>query len=185
MKVRIALSLLFLVAFMVFAFSAVEAQNTYVGVKSCKMCHNKAKTGKQFSIWSESGHAKAFETLATEEAKAVAKKAGVEGDPQKADQCLSCHVTGHGASSEIHGDKLTMEEGVSCEACHGPGSAYKSMKVMKDITAGTIKGETVGLTTITAETCKTCHNPKSPTYKEFNFDEAAKKIAHPIVEIAE
>ena len=41
--------------------------------------HNKAKTGKQFALWSERGHAKAYATLATDYSKEVAKKAGIEG----------------------------------------------------------------------------------------------------------
>jgi len=73
-----------------------------------------------------------------------------------------------------------MEEGVSCEACHGPGSQYKSLKVMKDIAAGTVKGADVGLATPDKTLCVKCHNTKSPTFKEFKFEEAAKKIAHPL-----
>ena len=30
----------------------------------------------------------------------------------------------------------------------------------------------------TAETCTVCHNDKSPTFKEFDFEKMAAKIAH-------
>jgi hypothetical protein len=53
------------------------------------------------------------------------------------------------------------------------------MQVMKDIDAGKIKGETVGLVKADEKTCVKCHNSESPTFKEFNFAEASKKIAHP------
>ena len=65
--------------------------------------------------------------IATAEAKDVAVKMGIKGDPQQVKECLSCHVTAYGASADIRG-KLTNEEGVSCEACHGAGSKYKKMK---------------------------------------------------------
>ena len=49
---------------------------------------------------------------------------------------------------------------------------------MKDIHSGKIKGETVGLIEPNEAVCKTCHNPESPTYKEFNFAEKWKMIDH-------
>ena len=169
----------------VFAF-AQEAKKTdaskfkYVGASKCKICHMGAKHGNIYEKWQESKHSKAYATLATDQAKEVAVKAGVKGDPQQAPECLTCHVTGYKAAADQKDATYSLEEGVTCEACHGPGSAYKSMKVMKDITAGTVKGAEFGLVMPTNEVCVTCHNPKSPTYKEFKFAEAVKLIAHPL-----
>lgn len=78
------------------------------------------------------------------------------------------------------GPKHKMEDGVGCESCHGPGSAYKSRKIMKAISEGTEDGAKYGLVTPTEETCVECHNKKSPTYKDFKFEEMAAKIAHPV-----
>ena len=50
------------------------AQPSYVGVKICVMCHKSDKAGQQKSIWENSKHSKAFETLLTEEADAIEKK---------------------------------------------------------------------------------------------------------------
>jgi len=146
-----------------------EKKFEYVGTKKCKICHKSEKSGNQWGKWSEGPHAKAFETLASEESKKIAEKMGIE-DPQKSDKCLSCHNGWDG------------EEAVGCEDCHGPGSEYKSMKVMKGIFKGELKGEDYGLVTITEETCKKCHNENSPTYKEFKFEEFLKQIAHPVPE---
>ena len=45
---------------------------------------------------------------------------------------MKCHVTGHGKPASSFGPKfIVAEEAVGCEACHGPGSEYKKMKVMK------------------------------------------------------
>lgn len=182
MNLRRVLGVVFGLVFLMSVTAGLwAAENTYIGVKKCKMCHNKTKTGKQYAVWQKMAHAKAYQTLASEEAKAIAKKKEIV-DPQKAPECLSCHVTGYGKSAAVRG-KLTMEEGVSCEACHGPGSGYKSMKVMKAIHAGTDKPEAHGLIIPTKEVCVQCHNSKSPTFKSFNFDEAVKKIAHPIAPV--
>ena len=75
----------------------------YISAAKCKMCHK-----VQYESWSGLAHAKAFDRLKDDE-KSMA-------------ECLKCHATGGSADMP----------GVQCEACHGPGSAYKSMKVMKE-----------------------------------------------------
>jgi cytochrome c peroxidase len=70
---------------------------------------------------------------------------------------------------------IKEDEGVSCESCHGPGSVYKSMSIMKSKEKSLAKG----MTEPTEAVCKTCHNEESPTYRPFNYAEAVKKIAHP------
>ena len=156
--------------------SPVRAEGThkFVGAEKCKMCHNSPAKGAQFTKWSESKHAQAYATLGTDAAKKLAEAKGI-ADPQKSDQCLKCHVTGHGAPAEMLTDKYKKEDGVACESCHGPGGDYWSMAVMKD----TAKAAAAGLVMPTEATCKGCHNPESPSYKEFNFAEAKAKIAHP------
>ena len=159
-------------------FAQEKAQFQYGGVATCKACHLSAASGAQFKIWQASAHAKTFETLKSEAAQKIAKGKGI-ADPTTADACLKCHVTAHGVAAELKGPKLTIEEGVSCEACHGPGSAYKSKQVMQDIHDGKVKGAQYGLVKPVKETCVKCHNSESPTYKEFKFEESVKLIAHP------
>lgn len=161
-------------------------QFTYIGSEKCKMCHSTVKAGEQFRIWSEGPHAKAYASLASEEAKKVAKTMAIE-DPQKSEKCLKCHVPTSAVKAEMKSPKWNVAEGVTCEDCHGPGSAYQKMSVMKAITAGTEKGETHGLRTVDETTCKKCHNEESPTFdkaKPFNFKEKYAKIAHPRPEAA-
>jgi len=157
---------------------AKKAEYTYVGVKNCKMCHSKEATGDQYKIWSESAHAKAYEVLASDESKAAAKKLGID-DPQKSDDCLKCHITAFPVKGDLENQKITLEEGVSCESCHGPGSGYKGLKTMKELYAGTIKPESVGLVMPDEKTCLHCHIAEgNPFHKEFKYDEYVKKIAH-------
>ncbi len=153
----------------------------YEGAKNCKMCHSSKKSGEAYKIWAKSSHANAYATLASEESKAIAEKMDIE-DPQKSDQCLSCHVTGHGKEASFYKKGYAMDQGVSCEACHGAGNEYNDMKVMKQITAGEVKGADYGLTDPDEANCVTCHNEKSPTFKGFEYKEYVSKIVHPIPE---
>ena len=161
----------------------------YVGSKKCKICHSKPEVGSQYGIWAEGPHANAFETLKSDAAKAITKKMGIKEAPETAAACLACHVTGWGTASgyQLEVDPLDKKAvktntdlaSVGCESCHGAGSLYKSKKTMIAITAGEVKGETVGLTNITAKTCTVCHNSDSPTYKPFDFAVRVKEVAHP------
>ena len=144
----------------------------YVGVDGCKMCHRSEAKGNQAGKWAESPHAKGFTGLASDKAKEIAQVAGV-GNPQEADECLSCHVTGHGA--EEKGSRYKVEDGVGCESCHGAGSAYNKMNIMRDPEASVANG----MLAVTEATCTKCHNDKSPTFEGFNFEEMKAEIAHP------
>lgn len=170
----------------------------YVGVSKCKMCHKKVEVGEQYAKWEASSHARAFETLKSEEATQIAKDKGIEGEAWEAPECLKCHTTGFGAggyevkdeafwnpaAEDKAGAKAVKRmkglQAVSCEACHGPGSKYKSKKTMQAIFADELDGATVGLVKICEKTCIGCHNDGSPTFKPFKYEEHKAKIAHPI-----
>jgi hypothetical protein len=163
--------------------SAEDAE--FIGAKKCSMCHKKAEDGEQYGIWMESAHAKAFETLASEEAKADAAKQGIE-DPQAAPECLKCHATAFAVMDDLENQKITLEEGVSCESCHGAGGNYYKKKTMEGISAGEIEGASVGLVHPDEAVCTTCHTAEGNSFfKEFVFEERVKEIAHPIPEAAE
>ena len=82
------------------------------------------------------------------------------------------------ADKSLVGAKFKVEDGVQCETCHGAGSLYKSMAVMKVKAEAYKKG--LAEHKDVAKFCKTCHNEKSPTYKEFKFDEMWAKVKHSI-----
>ena len=171
------LGLLLLLSFATHGQDKSNGDFKFVGAKACKACHLIDKTGAAFKKWEASPHAKAFEVLASPEALKIAKAKGIE-DPQKADACLKCHDTAHGVAAAKLASTFKPGEGVGCEVCHGPGSAYKSMKVKQDIVAGKIKPESVGLMKGDEALCKTCHNAESPTFKAFDFKTFYAKIAH-------
>jgi len=166
-------ALLVALAFAVPALAADPAHN-FVGADKCKMCHNAAAKGAQFTKWTESPHSKAFAALASEEAKKIATAKGI-ADPQKAAECLRCHVAGQGVSAARLTEKYKIEDGVSCEACHGPGGDYWKMDVMKD----QAKATAAGMILPDEKTCAGCHNADSPTFKGFDYKTALAKVAHP------
>lgn len=173
-----------LLSFFLFAFTANESTTApsgakYVGAKKCGMCH-KSKTGNQYKIWKNSKHAKAYETLLTDKANKIAAKRGL-GKAAEAKECLSCHVTGHNDATAVFDKHFKVKSGVQCETCHGAGSKYKSMKTMKNREKAISKGLVFYKNDAAIEAqCKTCHNEKSPNYKNFNFKKMWAKIAHPI-----
>jgi len=157
-KRMLPLAIIALALFLVNASSGT-ADFMYIGAAKCKICHNKPPKGEQFNKWSKGPHANAMKSLKGDEAK----------DPK----CLKCHATaGHVDAKLIQ--TLTVEEGVSCETCHGPGSVYKSATIMKD----QAKSIANGLIIPDEKLCRSCHNEKSPTFKGFDYKTYSEKIAH-------
>ena len=133
----------------------------YVGVAKCKTCHS-----KEFTVWSASPHAGAFNKLSAEE--------------RKKPECIGCHVTGNGKPSAAG----AVLEGVQCESCHGPGNLYRSVSIMSkkayeaDHEGMHKKALEAGLVIPTEATCRGCHNEKSPNFKGFDFKVMSEKIKH-------
>ena len=165
---------LILVCLSVFLSSTLSAQTfKYVGADKCKMCHNKPATGDQYKKWLSDPHAQAIKTLSNQASLDYAKKNGI-ADPAKEAKCLKCHSTYEQAGASLRGGILP-EEGVSCESCHGPGSAYKSPSIMKNQEMAMEKG----LILPNKDVCVNCHNKENPFHKEFDFDTFVAKITHP------
>jgi hypothetical protein len=168
------------------AYAADRDASLYTGTKMCSMCHKKEESGNQFGKWQESPHAKAITVLASAEAKAVATKAGVD-DATKSGKCLKCHSTAYNFTETVQTDKVAVEDGVTCESCHGPGKNYKMKSVMESREQCIANGMVYPAT----KSCEMCHNNTSPTWKEdryttkdgkkvgFDAEQAYEKIKHP------
>ena len=85
---------------------APPAGQTYIGVKECAACHF-----KQYMAWKKTKHAK-------ESYEILPEKYRADG------QCVVCHSTGYGAASGYKDATTPNLMGVTCEACHGPGSKH-------------------------------------------------------------
>ena len=170
--------------------TAARREPKFSGVKKCAACHQKADIGDQQGRWLESRHAHAFETLAGEDAKKLAMQRGLGDDPRQVAECLECHTAAQREPKNRVARSYKPEEGVSCEACHGPGSLYRKKKVMLDAEAARENG----LVDPDEKVCVRCHNDRSPSWNPsrytladgtqagFDFLQAAKKIAHPVPE---
>jgi len=162
------LASLFLISF------SLLAENKYIGVKMCGMCHKGEKKGAQLEIWQKSKHAEAYKTLTGPKAAEIAKAKGLKKAANESPECLECHA--------ITTDPKLTADGVQCELCHGAGSAYKM--IMKDKAKAIAAGLTDFKDKAAIEAvCKTCHNEKSPTHKAFKLDEMWPKIKHSIPKV--
>jgi len=192
-KPSISLTLLALLTTLGIAFLSLEGSsqdkaaakpgaNRYIGAEKCKSCHGAADGGDQYGAWTKMKHAKAFETLAGEDAKKLASAKGI-ADPQKADECVKCHVTAFGVPDDQIKKGFEKTHGVQCESCHGPGEAHMKARFAAAAAAGGATGYTkidpAEIVAVpSADACVTCHNDKSPSYKAFCYHEFNAKIRH-------
>ncbi len=166
--------IVFLTVAFVFGQENVKKSHIYAGVKRCQVCHETTDMGDQYSVWAGSKHAKAYETLTTDEANKIAKEWGLKVPAKDAPECLTCHVTGYNDPEAEFGKKFDKTNGVQCESCHGAGDKYRKQDIMCDQDLAIEKG----LILPTAEDCLVCHNEKSPRYKEFDYDKFYAQIEH-------
>lgn len=149
----------------VFVAHLYAQEFSYVGAEKCKICHRTDSQGRQHPIWEESLHSKSFQALSTDKAKSL--KADAPDNPE----CLKCHSPLAAKNPEL------KEEGVGCEVCHGPGSDYKTLSVMKNREESVPKGLIVYANEdAIKKQCMTCH--ENPHDIPFDFSAAWEKIKH-------
>ena len=146
----------------------------YLGSLACGTCHEGRQMGFQFSRWRASKHADAYASLSTPEGWRIAAEMGVTVDPRTSPTCLACHSTAHRDPAGGVLESFAPQEGVGCEACHGPGSLYATEAVMKDKQASA----RAGLKPVTKDTCLACH--ANAHGKPFHYETALASIAHPL-----
>lgn len=186
MKTTLFMSIALTVAFVSAGWSQTGAASKLVGTKKCAMCHKKEEAGNQYGKWQAMAHSKAYELLGTEEAKAVGAKLGIE-NPQTSGACLKCHSTAYYFTETKQTEAVAIEDGVSCESCHGPGEDYKKKTTMENhdeaIAAGLVYPAK-------EKSCTLCHNDTGPTWNPgrytlpdgtqtgFDATQAYEKIKH-------
>jgi hypothetical protein len=145
----------------------------YVGSFRCKECHHGSVHGNQYVEWLRSRHALAYWRLATDWAEFLAHQRQQYHDitaPLQEQRCLMCHTTGAQDPDALFAQTFAQDEGVGCEACHGPGSAYIDSEVMADRDSFLAHGGSVP----DEQTCRRCHRND-----RFEFAEWWPQIAHP------
>ena len=160
-------------------WAAEEQLHYYIGEKACRSCHGAVGSESPDSVWRSSDHAKAYGVLTMPEAFEIAELSGVDVHPQKSPICLGCHTTAPTVEEWELDEGFHRQDGVQCEACHGPGSDYSPADVMADRE----RAMEAGLMMPTEEDCMCCHIEKGTHVaivgsKEFDVKKAMKRIAH-------
>ncbi len=171
MKKAVLLTIIVLVAVLA-VFLAAE-DRPYVGAGACKLCHRSENQGRQYPIWESSLHSKAFTNLGSDKSAGIAKDMGVT-NPAESPHCLGCHAPLAAKAPDL------KAEGVSCEVCHGPGSAYRKLSVMQDREAAAKNGLILynGDAGAIQAHCLNCHqNAHGLT---FDFKAAWDLLKHPV-----
>lgn len=149
----------------------------YMGAASCggPGCHGQLNPNKRkFSIqqdeyyrwlWNaekekdklDFGHSMAFENLKTPDSQRMAKNLGIR-NAESEPRCLACHAVD--VDQAHRGANYDLQEGVTCEGCHGPSEQWLGPHTRKDWDKK--KGAAYGMLDTEnlvkrAERCLDCH----------------------------
>jgi len=139
----------------------------YLGPGSCAAaaCHGNIAPQKtasvqqnEYSTWVvQDRHAAAFRALQNPISQRMGKLLGI-GKPEESPRCLTCHALYVAESAK--GRNFDLNDGVSCESCHGPSSEWlgnhtlKGWSRKKSIAAGMVDNWDL---VRRSEQCLSCH----------------------------
>ncbi len=170
-----------------------RAQHQTLGPGSCGLAQNNCHVNEN-NWWKDDAHKVTVDAFYDDPAayEKIAKLAGVPTDAMlKGNQtCMTCHGT------IVSGkESREVEDGVSCESCHGPGSGYKDPHSEGDRNLGVqrpgyIKGLQLGMVELKnvdkrGTACVKCHyitdqkliSAGHPSGANFNYVSGIKKVA--------
>ncbi|HJO22308.1 MAG: multiheme c-type cytochrome [Myxococcota bacterium] len=117
----------------------------YSGNEVCGICHE-----TEYDTWQFTTHASAYDTLVTH---------GADTD----EECVSCHVLGHGQPGGFLDSIATPQlEDVGCESCHGRGGPHLSPGFVPNGDYGAV--------------CITCHDTEHSL--GFDYEKFRPRISH-------
>ena len=121
-----------------FVAAAARAQ-TYVGVAACANsgCHGstvplnaqRVRQNEYFTWLHSDRHATAYNVLFNAVSARIAKNMRLKAKPYQEKVCLDCHSTN--VPKELVSGRIDLEDGVQCEACHGPASGWRAEHVQE------------------------------------------------------
>jgi hypothetical protein len=104
----------------------------YVGPTACanSLCHGSPVRRRDYDVlqneyytWlNQDRHRRAFEALFDERSAVIASNLRLETPAAEARLCLDCHALA--PAPQLQARRLEVEDGVSCESCHGPASGW-------------------------------------------------------------
>lgn len=121
------------------SMSAANAQtlpyhspNQTLGTVTCasSLCHGAIKLWKDSPVLQNEyvtftrtdKHTRAYKVLLNARSQKIAKNLGLKQPAHESKICLDCH--GHFVPVDRRGERFKMEEGITCESCHGPAEKW-------------------------------------------------------------
>ena len=139
----------------------------YLGPTACgsSSCHGSVEPRKtlgvrqdEYFIWQKKDlHARADGVLYDDRSRAIARRLHL-GDPGKSQVCLTCHALS--VPARLQRGPLELEDGISCESCHGAASGWfeghrsESWTHQQSVAAGMTDLRDVQ---VRANVCLSCH----------------------------
>src|SRR5579862_3727948 len=112
----------------------------YIGPGSCAAtsCHGSVKPvagsrilQNEYSTWIvKDKHSRAYQALTGDIGERIARILKLNSKAEQASKCLACHALY--TTPEQRGRPFELSEGVSCENCHGPASAWLGPHTTRD-----------------------------------------------------
>lgn len=114
------------------AMAGPEGSSKYIGPGSCAAtsCHGSVKPvagsrilQNEYSTWIlQDKHSRAYQALTSDVGERMARILKLGSKAEESPKCLNCHALY--TTPEQRGRNFEISEGVSCENCHGPASAW-------------------------------------------------------------
>jgi cytochrome c554/c'-like protein len=112
----------------------------YIGPGSCAAtsCHGSVTPvpgsrvlQNEYSTWIlQDKHSRAYQALTGEVGERMARILKLSAKAEESPKCLACHALY--TTPEQRGRPFEISEGVSCESCHGPASAWLGLHTTRD-----------------------------------------------------
>lgn len=112
----------------------------YIGPGSCAAtsCHGSVKPvagsrilQNEYSTWIvQDKHSRAYQALTSDIGERIARILKLDAKAEAAPKCLACHALY--TAPERRGRPFELSDGVSCENCHGPASAWLGPHTTRD-----------------------------------------------------
>jgi len=141
----------------------------YLGTGSCSSsnCHgnvapvtaNRVLQNEYVTWQKHDKHSQAYKVLGNSDSATIVKHLGLR-DAQREPLCLKCHST-YVPEVEQRGEKYQIEDGVTCEACHGAAGSWLTGHTTREATHA--RNLEQGLSDVASlqkrtKLCLSCHN---------------------------
>lgn len=171
-----------------------EGPGKYVGMTTCANsgCHGSTQPlhttsvlQNEYLTWLSDtqrgkGHAVAYNVLFSDRSARIARNMHLRGKAYQETVCLDCHSTNVPARLVSSSGRIDLEDGVQCEACHGPASGWRAEHTQAGWThEQSVQRGMIDLRNVPARgsLCLTCH--MGSRVKEVDHDLIAS--GHPLL----